>query len=68
MKDRVKQKELFVYWKLGIHNTKGYFTKLHPPHHHKEILATYLYMANTILKLNHMVLQGRENSVLELNQ
>ena len=35
-----------------------YFTKNHPPRHHKEIQSTYLYMENYILKLNPTVVQG----------
>ena len=27
--------------------------KHHPPHHHREICAIYLYMENAILKINH---------------
>ena len=35
MKDRVKQKDSLVYWKPGSQNMVDYFTKNHPPHHHK---------------------------------
>ena len=35
-----------------------YFTKHHPPHHHKEIQSTYLYMSNATLKLKPTVVQG----------
>ena len=37
---------------------EDYFTKRHLTHHHKEIRLTYLYMANSILKLNPTVVQG----------
>ena len=37
MKDRVKQKDFFVYWKPGSQNMGDYFTKHHPPHHHNKI-------------------------------
>ena len=55
MNDRVKQKDFFVYWKPGIQNMGDYFTKNHPPHHHREICATYLYMENDLLKIDHKV-------------
>ena len=42
MKYRLKQKYLFVYWKPRIQNMEDYFTKHHPPHHRREICATYL--------------------------
>ena len=32
MKDRVKQKDFFVYWKPGSQNMGDSFTKHHPPH------------------------------------
>ena len=44
-----------------------YFTKHHQPHHNKEIWATYIYMENVILKLNHMVVQERSNAILKIN-
>ena len=35
MKDLVKQNYFFVYQKLVCQNMGDYFTKHHPPHHHK---------------------------------
>ena len=64
---RVKQKELSLYWKPVSQNMEDYFTKHHPPHHHEKIWATYLYMENAILKLNHKIVQGWENDVLKIN-
>ena len=67
MKDRVKQKVFFVYWKPGIQNRGDYFTKNHPTHHHREICDSYLYMENALLKINNKVVQERENVVLTSN-
>ena len=53
MKDRLKQKDFFIYWKPGIKNRGYYFMKHHPPHHNREICATYLYMGNYLLKNDH---------------
>ena len=64
MKDRVKQKDFFVYWKPGSQNMGDYFTKHHPPHHHKEICATYLYMANTLLEINQKIVHKWANAML----
>ena len=64
MKDRVKQKDFFVYWKPGSQNMGDYFSKHHPPHHHREISATYLYMENALLKINHKILHKWSNAVL----
>ena len=42
----------------------GYFTKHHPPYHHREICATYLYMANALCKIDHNILHKWANAVL----
>ena len=44
-----------------------YFTKHHTPHHHREILTTYIYMTNALLKIDHMLVQRIANSVLTPN-
>ena len=67
MKERVKQKDLFLYWKQVSQNLGYYLTKNHPPHHHKEIRLTYLYMTNAIFKLNHAVVQEWANDVLKIS-
>ena len=41
-----------------------YFTKHHPPHHHREIRATYLYLANALLKTDHKIVYKWANDVL----
>ena len=40
------------------------FKNHHPTHHHSEICATYLYMVNELLKINHKILHKCANSVL----
>ena len=42
----------------------GYFTKHHPPHHHRESRATYLYMENALIKINHKIVHKWANDVL----
>ena len=64
MKDKVKQKYFFVYWKPGSQNMGDYFTKYHPPHHHREICATYLYTENAQLKIYHKIVHKWANVVL----
>ena len=66
MEDRVKKKELFVYWKPGSQNMGDYFTKHHPPYHQKEIRATYLFMANSLLKIDQNIVHKWANAVLTL--
>ena len=64
MKDRLKQKDFFIYWKPGNQNMGDYFTKHHPPYHHREIRATYLYMANALLKIDQKIVHKWANAVL----
>ena len=41
-----------------------YFTKHHQPHRHREICATYLYMVNSLLQIDHKVVHEWANNVL----
>ena len=60
----VKPKDFFVYWKPGSQNRGDYFAKHHPPHHHREICATYLYMANALHKIDQNIVHKWANAVL----
>lgn len=42
LKDRIEQKQFNLYWAPGKLNSADYFTKHHPPSHHK--LMRYLYL------------------------
>ena len=64
MKDRVKQKDFIVYWKPESQNKWDYFIKHHPPHHHRDIHATFLYMANAPLKIDQKIVHKWDNAVL----
>ena len=59
----VKQKDFFVYSKSGSQNMGDYFTKHHPPHHHREIRATYLYMTNALLRIDQKIVRKWSNAV-----
>ena len=41
-----------------------YFTKHHPPHHHREICSAYLYMANALLKIDQKIVHKWASSML----
>ena len=43
---------------------ENYFTKYHPPHHHREICAKYFYIANSHLKIDHKIVHRWSNAVL----
>jgi hypothetical protein len=47
VRDRVEQKQFIIYWRKGQDNLADYYTKHHPPSHHKEKRSTYLHTANT---------------------
>ena len=64
MKKRVKQKSFLVYWKPGSQNMGDYFQKHHPPHHHREISATYLYMENALLNIYQKIMHKWANAVI----
>ena len=64
MKDRLKQKDFFVYWKPESQNIGDYLTKHHPPHHHRKICATHLYMEKALLKTNQKIMHKWANAVL----
>jgi hypothetical protein len=47
MKDRIQQQEFHLYWEKGALNMADYFTKHHPPRHHKLMRHKYLQKENT---------------------
>ncbi len=46
VRDRVKQGQFIIYWKKGVENDADYFTKHHPPAHHRRMRSRYLHEAN----------------------
>jgi hypothetical protein len=42
MRDRIDQKQFHLYWEKGILNLADYFTKHHPPRHHRLMRHKYL--------------------------
>ena len=54
VQDRIKQKQFILIWKPGKENRADYFTKRHPPSHHKRMRPNYLFceakqLANMII-------------------
>ena len=45
VKDRVKQKQFLIYWRKGVDNDADYFTKHHPPSHHRKHRSRFLHTA-----------------------
>ena len=56
VRDRVRQKQFKIYWKRGKDNYADYFTKHHPPTHHREVrpLCLHQHQANCIIQ-KHMI-------------
>jgi hypothetical protein len=42
LRDRVRQRQFNLHWKPGRHNSADYFSKHHPPVHHKLMRPLYL--------------------------
>ena len=47
LKDRATQGEFRIYWAPGAKNLGDYYTKVHPPSHHKKVNPIYLYNKET---------------------
>lgn len=48
LRDRVQQGQFIVQWEPGKFNLADYFTKHHPPAHHRALRPLYLFDANCI--------------------
>jgi hypothetical protein len=44
LQDRVEQGQFRVYWAPGKYNLADYFSKLHPPSHHRKMRPIYSYL------------------------
>ena len=56
IRDRINQGHYIVYWRPGYKNKADYYTKHHPPAHHRHVRYDYLHKANTIIdQINIMV-------------
>jgi len=42
LRDRVNEGQFIIYWRKGIDNDADYFTKHHPPAHHRAIRSRYI--------------------------
>jgi hypothetical protein len=53
--DRVRQKQFYVYWRLGRENLADYHTKHHSEQHHKDMHHLILHEANSFQALRGCV-------------
>ena len=44
LKDRAQHGQLNIYWDSGKHNLGDYYTKHHPPTHHKQVRPIYTFI------------------------
>jgi len=42
LRDRVNDGQFLIYWRKGADNSADYFTKHHPPSHHRQIREIYI--------------------------
>ena len=54
LKDRAAHGEFRIYWAPGAENLGDYYTKVHPPSHHKKVNPIYLYNKET----RHSAMKG----------
>jgi hypothetical protein len=54
--DRVRQKEIDVYWRPGHENIGDYHTKHHSAQHHKDMRGLILHQANSLQVLRRCVI------------
>ena len=59
-----KTKILFCLLETRKPKHGGLFHKNNPPHHRREICAKYLYMENSLLKIDHKIVHEWVNYVL----
>ena len=46
LRDKEVLKQLRVYWDKGTNNDADYFTKHHPPTHHRQMRPQYIHTSN----------------------
>ena len=54
LKDRAAQNQFNIFWAPESVNLADYFTKIHPPSHHKKVRPIYVYDKEN----SPLVLQG----------
>ena len=58
MKDRIQLGEFIIYWDKGTNNWADYFTKHHPPCHHRLMRPKYLHIPKQSLSSAQTLVQG----------
>ena len=61
IKNRIKQGQFCVLWRLGPEKLGDYHSKHHPPEHHRAVRSKYLHV------LNLRSLQGCSNLTVRVN-
>ena len=58
--DREQQGQFKIYWRPGKTNLADYFTKHHPPAHHRNVRGEYLTRIAELQRLRQEQTTGRE--------
>ena len=53
LRDESTKKHVSVYWEKGINNDADYFTKHHPPNHHRISRPKYILQGNNMSSSSH---------------
>ena len=51
LRDKDVLEQLIVYWYKGTNNDADYFTKHHPPIHHRQMHPQYIHTSNLVSKI-----------------
>jgi hypothetical protein len=61
--DREQQGQFKIYWRPGKTNLADYFTKHHPPAHHRNVREIFLTRIAEVQRLRQEQAEGRETSL-----
>ena len=62
LRNRDAQEQLKVLWYKGINNNADYFTKHHPPAHHRRMRPRFILKAHIVRKINFLTVFTIQNS------
>ena len=51
--------QLRVYWDIGTNNDTDYFTKHHPPIHHRQMRPGYIHTLNLVIPVPHTIILSK---------
>ena len=56
LREKEVLKHLRVYWDIGMNNDSDYFTKHHPPIHHRKTQPRYIHTLNLVREIPQTII------------